>query len=142
MEQQARANGRHRVTYAPRKDPVVQQHALELGQHLAHVVLQGVGAVSPNQKDPDGHRLLVATELTRAVLTEAYRMVGAVTGWAVEQRLPSYGQVVGAATGTVAPSPRVVQAAPRTVRRASRRGTPVPPGGRVPSRVVVNRRGG
>lgn len=145
MEQQHRANGRHRAVYAPRQDPVVQQHALELGQHLARVVLQGVGAVSPNQKDPDGHRLLVATELTRAVLTEAYRMVGAVTGWAVEQRLPSRGQVVGAATGTVAPSPRVVQAgapgSPRGVRRASRRSTPVPPGGRVPSRVVVNRRG-
>ena len=137
MEQQARANGRHRVLYEPRKDPVVQQHALELGQHLAQVVLQGVAAVSPNQKDPDGHRVLVATELTRVILVEACRMVGAVTGWSLEQRLPAYGQVVGAASRATPPTPRAVQAQPRGARRAVR----VPPGGRVPARVVVNRRG-
>ena len=140
MEQQARANGRHRVLYEPRKDPVVQQHALELGQHLAHVVLQGVDAVSPNQHDPDGHRVLVASELTRAVLTEACRMVGAVTGWSIEQRLPAYGDVLGAASRATPPTPRAVQAQPRSVRRAASR-TRIPPGGRVPTRVVVNRRG-
>lgn len=139
MEQEHRANGRHRVLYEPRKDPVVQQHALELGRHCAGVVLQGVAAVSPNQRDPDGHRVLVASELTKAMLAEVYRMVGAVTGWAVEQQLAraggsAFGQVVGAAAGTVVRPPRAVQAQPRAVRRAATRQ-------QVPRRVVVNRRG-
>jgi hypothetical protein len=140
FEQQARPHGHHRVLYQPRRDPVVQQHALELGRHCAEVVLQGVAAVSPHQKDPDGHRLLVATELTREMLAEVYRMVGAVTGWALEQRLsasggPAYGQVAAAAGRTAPPPQRAVQAQPRGVRRAAAR-TP-----RVPRQVVVNRRG-
>jgi hypothetical protein len=131
MEQQARANGRHRVLYEPRRDPVVQQHALELGQHCAQIVLQGVEAVSPNQKDPDGHRALVASEFTRSLLTEVYRMVGAVTGLVVEQRLPSMGRVVGAAAQQpIVRRPRTVQARPRTQKVQ-----------RVPARAVVNRRG-
>jgi hypothetical protein len=140
MEQQHRANGRHRVLYEPRKDPVVQQHALELGRHCAGVVLQGVAAVSPNQQDPDGHRVLVASELTKAMLAEVYRMVGAVTGWAVEQQLQAFGQVVGAAAGTVAPAQRVVQAQPRSVRRASQ-AVRTAARQQVPRRIIVNRRG-
>jgi hypothetical protein len=142
FEQQSRPNGHARVLYQPRRDPVIQQHALELGSHCARVVLQGVDAVSPHQKDPDGHRLLVATELTQAMLAEVYRMVGAVTGWALEQRLsaaggPAYGQVAAAAGRTAPPPRRGVQAAPRGQRR-----TPVTRSQqRVPRQAVVNRRG-
>ena len=130
MEQQARANGRHRVLYEPRRDPVVQQHALELGRHCADVILQGVAAVSPHQQDPDGHRALVASELTKALLTEVYRMVGAVTGLVVEQRLPAFGSVVDAAQRPVVRAPRVVVARPRGQKPQ-----------RVPARAVFNRRG-
>lgn len=136
METQYQANGRHRVLYEPRRDPVVQQHALELGAHCARVVLEGVAAVSPNQRDPDGHRLLVASELTKAMLAEVYRMVGAVAGWAIERQFAAGGHVAGAAQ-TVAPPPRrAVQAQPRAQRRAQ----PAQPR-RVPTRAVVNRRG-
>jgi len=147
MEQQARANGRHRVLYQPRKDPVLQQLALAMGTHCGKVILAGVDAVSPHQRDPDGHRRLVALDLTRALLPEVYRMVGAVCGYTVEQAVPSLLlDLVGAAQRTVVYAPRPVDAtgataAARTMRRSARATPPVAPGSRIPRRVVVNRRG-
>ena len=147
FEQQSRPNGHARLLYEPRKDPLIQRHALELGSHCARVVLQGVDAVSPHQKDPDGHRLLVAAELTQAMLKEIYRMVGAVTGWALEQQLtrsgaPAFGHLGRAAVATAPPPRRVVQAQPRGVRRAAARTTPIPGRPqRIPRQAVVNRRG-
>ena len=142
MEQQYRANGRHRVLYEPRRDPRLQQLALAMGTHCGQLVLAGIDAVSPNQKDPDGHRRLVGMELTRTLLPEAFRMVAAVCGYTVEQRLPSlFPDLVVAASRTVAPPARTVEAAPRSTRRAPRQNGPVAPGSRVPRRAVVNRRG-
>ena len=140
MYQEVRPNGHARVLYEPRRNPVVQQHALELGQYCARIVLQGVEAVSPHQRDPDGHRVLVATELTKALLTEVYRMIGAVAGWSVEQRLPAYGEAIKAASQTAPPAPRTVQAAPRgpqprAQKRAAARAQ------RIPRQAVANRRG-
>src|SRR5262245_16788103 len=128
FEQQARPNGHARLLYEPRKDPLVQRHALELGAHVARVVLAGVDAVSPKQRDPDGHRVLVAGELTQAMLKEVYRMVGAVAGWALEQQLPAYGHLGRAAGATAPPPQRIVyaasragQAQPRSAQRADRK---------------------
>lgn len=135
MYQEVRPNGHARVLYEPRRDPVVQRHALELGQYCARIVLQGVEAVSPHQRDPDGHRVLVASELTKALLTEVYRMIGAVAGWSVEQRLPAYGEALKAASQTAPPAPRTVQAQPRAQRRAAARAQ------RIPRQAVANRRG-
>jgi len=143
FEQQVRPNGHARVLYEPRRDPVIQQHALELGKHVCRVVLQGVDAVSPHQRDPDGHRLLVASELTKQMLAEVYRMVGAVAGWALEQQLaatfgkgaPGYGHAAAAAQSTAPPPPRIVYAQPKGQQRAAARAQ------RVPRNAVANRRG-
>ena len=138
FEQEVRPNGHARVLYQPRRDPVIQQHALELGTHVCRVVLQGVDAVSPHQRDPDGHRLLVANELTKQMLAEVYRMVGAVAGWALEQQLVAYGRAAAAAQSTAPPPRRIVYAQPRGQQRAAARAQRA---GTIPRAAVANRRG-
>jgi hypothetical protein len=164
--QEPRANGRHRVLYQPRHDPVVQMHALELGRHSARLILHGIDAVSPHQRDPDGHRLLVAAQLTQAMLSEIYRMIGGVTGTLLDQQVPGFGAAILDAADRVVRAPAPMQdltTPPAQARRQARR-TPTsaqprnvtvpgrpsggPPGGvhpvrqQVPRRAVVNRRGG
>lgn len=141
FEQQVRPNGHARVLYEPRRDPVIQQHALELGKHVCRVVLQGVDAVSPHQRDPDGHRLLVASELTKQMLAEVYRMVGAVAGWALEQELAAYGHAAAAAQSTAPPPPRIVYAQPRSGSSGKGQQRAAARAQRVPRQAVANRRG-
>lgn len=154
MQTQYRANGRHRVLYQPRRDPRLQELALAMGTHCGKVVLAGIDAVSPNQKDPDGHRRLVAMELTRAVLPECFHMIAAVCGFYVEQKVPTlFFDLVAAARSTVNTPVRAVEAVPRSARRASQPAAApstapgsVRPAGRpvrqrIPRQAVVNRRG-
>ncbi len=157
-EQQYQANGHHRVLYQPRRDPVVQMHALELGRHSARLILHGLEAVSPNQRDPDGHRLLVAAQLTQAMLSEIYRMIGGVTGTLLDQQVPGFGAAVFRAAEQVVRGPEPMQDATTPAAQARRQArktptaaqprpvrTPARPASaarqQVPRRAVVNRRG-
>jgi len=88
VETQERSTGRHRIVYRAREDRRLQQLVGVLAEQLTRVVEQGVEAVSPNQRDPDGQRRRVAAELSGALLSEVFRLLAIALAARVQQRVP------------------------------------------------------
>jgi hypothetical protein len=131
------------VVYAPWRDPRVQQLTVDLGMHLAEVICAGADAVSPHQRDPDGHRRVVTTQIARHLLAQVYTMVGEVTAAAVTGRRGTLGSL-GAAVQRASqasirqPTPQVVVR--RTPPVSPPHTVPVSRTTRAPRSVVVNSR--